>query len=197
MGCGSKLGKLEMHSGSKPTIDKEKCITCGLCSKNCNQCAITIEEKATINYDKCVGCGECIAVCPQKAISQKTISQSKILNEKIVEYAYGAIKDKKHFHISFIMNVSPNCDCWSNNDLPIVPDIGILASSDPVSIDMASADLVNKAETIKGSLLDGKEHQHDDKFKCIHGNVDWASGLDYAEELKLGSKEYELIRDVK
>jgi uncharacterized Fe-S center protein len=194
MGCGSKLGKLEMHSGSKPVIDKEKCIACGKCAPNCNQCAITIEEKAVIDYNKCVGCGECIVVCPVKAPQQEEINQSKILNEKIAEYAYGVLKDKQHFHINFVMNVSPNCDCWSNNDLPIVPDIGILASSDPVAIDMASSDLVNNAEVIKGSVLDGKESRHKDKFKCIHANIDWESGLDYAEYLKLGTKDYELIK---
>ena len=186
-----------MHSGSKPVINKEKCITCGLCSKHCNQSAIKIKEKAEIDYDKCVGCGECIVVCPQRAINQKEISQSIILNEKIAEYAFGVLRDKVNYHINFVMNVSPQCDCWSNNDLAIVPDIGILASTDPVAIDMASADLINKAEVIKGSVLDGKEHNHDDKFKCIHGNVDWEAGLNYAEELKMGEKNYELIKDVK
>lgn len=193
MGCGSKLGKLEMHSGSKPIIDKDKCITCGLCVENCNQKAIYLEEKAIINYDKCVGCGECIVVCPKKAIYQKEKTQSKILNEKIVEYTYGVLKNKESFHINFIMNVSPNCDCWNSNDLPIVPDLGILVSKDPVSIDMASSDLVNAAEPIKGSILDEVDEKNTDKFECIHGNIDYMSGLKYAEELKLGTVKYELI----
>jgi hypothetical protein len=193
MGSGSKLGKLEMHSGSKPTINRDKCIACGLCAKNCNQKAIIVEEKAIIDYNKCVGCGECIVACQKKAISQKEIDQSKILNEKIVEYTYGLLQDKNHFHINFIMNVSPNCDCWSNNDLAIVPDIGIAASSDPVAIDKASIDLVNNADIIKGSILDSIENKNYDKFKCIHGNVDWKAGLDYAQELNLGTTEYELI----
>lgn len=193
MGCGSKLGKLEMHSGSKPIIDKDKCITCGLCVENCNQEAIYLEEKAIINYDKCVGCGECIVVCPKKAIYQKEKTQSKILNEKIVEYTYGVLKNKESFHINFIMNVSPNCDCWNSNDLPIVPDLGILVSKDPVSIDMASSDLVNAAEPIKGSILDEVDEKNTDKFECIHGNIDYMSGLKYAEELKLGTVNYELI----
>lgn len=194
MGCGSKLGKLEMHSGLKPIIDTDICVACGLCVNNCNQKAISINNKAVIDKNKCVGCGECIVVCPKKAISQGAIDQSKLLNEKIVEYAYGVLKDKSNFHINFVMNVSPNCDCWSNNDLPIVPDIGILASLDPVAIDMASADLVNKADVIKGSILSEKNNKNTDKFKCIHGNVDWEAGLNYAEELKLGTKEYEIIK---
>jgi hypothetical protein len=93
------------------------------------------------------------------------------------------------------MNISPNCDCWGANDLSIVPDLGIMASFDPVALDIASADLVNNAPVIKGSILDEKEHNHEhDKFKCIHGNVDWESGINYAEKLKLGNKEYEIIK---
>ena len=194
MGCGSKLGKLEMHSGSIPLIDKNLCVSCGMCTKNCNQKAISIEESAVINYNKCVGCGECIVVCPKKAISQKEKTQSKILNEKITEYVYGVLKDKESFHINFVMNVSPNCDCWNNNDLPIVPDIGILASKDPIAIDKASSDLVNAEEPIKKSVLGNIKHTHEDKFECIHGNIDYMSGLKYAEELKLGTLEYELIK---
>ncbi|MDD3048447.1 MAG: DUF362 domain-containing protein [Bacilli bacterium] len=194
MGCGSKLGKLEMHSGIKPEIDESKCIACGMCVKHCNQKAIHMDKKAIIDYHKCVGCGECIVVCSQKAIFQGEETSSKILNEKIVEYTYGVLKDKPHHHINFIMNVSPNCDCWGMNDMAIVPDIGMMISSDPVAIDMASADLVNAAPTIISSVLGDKKSTNDDKFKCIHGNVDWESGLDYAEELKMGTKEYELIK---
>lgn len=195
MGCGSKLGKLEMHSGSKPVIDTDKCVACGLCIKTCKQKAITmVDGKAHIDYEKCVGCGECIVTCAKKAIQQAETDQSRILNEKIAEYAYGILKDKPHFHINFIMNVSPNCDCWRSNDMPIVPDIGIAASSDPVALDMASADLVNNAPIIENSVLSNKEKEHKDKFKCLHGNVDWKSGLEYAEELGIGTMKYELIK---
>jgi len=194
MGCGSKLGKLEMHSGSKPIVDEDKCITCKMCEKNCNQQAFVIKEKAKIDYSKCVGCGECIVVCPKKAINEESTDVSKILNEKIVEYTYGVLKDKQQFHINFITNVSPNCDCWGNNDVPIVPDIGIVASRDPVAIDMASVDLVNKSVALSNtSLTENYYEDGTDKFKCMHANVDWESGLDYAQDLVLGTKEYELI----
>ena len=195
MGCGSKLGKLEMHSGSKPVISEDLCIACKMCTKNCNQNAIFMKEKAQIDYEKCVGCGECIVVCPKKAIKAKEESQSKILNEKIAEYAYGVLKDRTHFHINFLTNISPNCDCWSNNDAPIVPDIGILASFDPVAIDMASCNLVKQEKMLYNTALSDLNTyaESEDKFKCMHGKVDWEAGLTYAEELKLGSKEYEII----
>ena len=195
MGCGSKLGKLEMHSGSKPSIQMNECISCTKCTKHCNQHAIHMEEKAVIDYDKCVGCGECIVVCPVKAIHQASSEISKILNEKIAEYTYAVLKEKEHFHINFITSVSPNCDCWGSNDTPIVPDIGILASSDPIAIDKASANLVNEAYALHNTVLTETEHTHgEDKFSCIHKNVDWMSGLIYAEELNLGTQEYELIK---
>jgi uncharacterized Fe-S center protein len=195
MGCGSKLGKLEMHSGTKPIVDEELCAACGLCAKTCRQKAISVEKNASIDYKKCVGCGECIVVCPKSSISQKEKTQSKILNEKIVEYTYGALKDKPHFHINFVMNISPNCDCFPANDMPFVPDIGILVSSDPVAIDMASVDLVNDAPIISTSVLGEQNHtEENDKFKCIHHDVDWEAGLEYAEQLKLGITKYELIK---
>jgi len=194
MGCGSKLGKLEMHSGSKPTINEDLCVRCNACARNCNQKAIKMEEKAVIDYSKCVGCGECIVVCPKKAIVQNSINESKVLNEKIAEYTYGVLNGKQHFHINFITNVSPNCDCWGNNDAPIVPDIGILASTDPVALDMASVDLVNRENANHNNVLRESNYQDgEDKFKCMHGNVDWEAGLDYAQKLKLGTKEYEIV----
>ena len=45
MGCGSRKGKLEMHSESKPRMDQEKCVSCGICIKNCPENAITYNEK--------------------------------------------------------------------------------------------------------------------------------------------------------
>ena len=201
MGCGSKLGKLEMHASSKPKYDNSKCIGCGKCKKNCNQDAIYFEDKkAYIDYEKCVGCGQCIVNCEYDVITPVPGNPSVTLNEKITEYAYGVLEGKPSFHISFIMNVSPNCDCWSSNDYPIVPDIGIAASFDPVALDNACAHLVNQAPPLVNSKLSDVieknkcDCEHDDKFKLVHPNTDWMSGLTYASELGLGNLDYELIR---
>ena len=197
MGSGSKGGKLEMHSSSKPVIDKEKCKSCGLCIRSCPQEAIFPDDnkKAAINMDKCIGCGQCIAVCPYEAANPVWNQSLEIANEKIAEYAFAAINGKPNFHISFIMDVSPDCDCAGSNDLSLVPNIGIAASFDPVALDRLCVDLVNKAPLIKGSVLDdlGGYKEGMDKFGHLHSGTNWEKWLEYAEKIGLGTQEYELI----
>lgn len=197
MGSGSRGGKLEMHSASQPELDKDKCKSCGQCLKSCAQSAMSFDSKrkSQIDYEKCVGCGQCVAVCQFDAVKVIWNESADTANEKISEYTYAVIKDKPNFHISFIMNVSPNCDCWDLNDMAIVPDIGIAASYDPVALDMACVDLVNKAPMIGGSILEDKHfHEGEDKFCHIHSDTNWKSGLDHAVEIGIGTEEYELIR---
>ncbi|HEX7714785.1 MAG TPA: DUF362 domain-containing protein [Bacillota bacterium] len=196
MGSGSRGGKLDMHSGSKPQIDIKNCIACGKCIKNCSQGAIHFNagKKAEIDYEKCIGCGQCIFICRDDAAQVREGQSSDVSSEKIAEYAYAVVKDKPSFHVNFIMNVSPDCDCFYLNDLPIVPDIGIAASFDPVALDRACVDLVNQAPVMKGSILDEKHYREgEDKFTCIHPKTSWKVGLNHAEEIGLGTQEYELI----
>lgn len=194
MGSASVGGKLELHSDSQPTIAREKCTGCGLCMKNCAHGAVTLgpDHVAIIDYSKCVGCGQCVAVCRFDAA--QVVWSSNSAQEKIAEYALAAVSGKEHLHFNFVFQISPNCDCWSHNDLPIVPDIGILASRDPVALDRASVDLVNAAPVLKGSVLDGKGADTGDKFKALWPNSDWKAGLDYAESIGLGSQKYELVK---
>lgn len=196
MGCGSRGGKLEMHSSSKPMIEKDACASCGLCIKNCAHSAIKFDKnkKADIDYSKCVGCGQCIAMCMYGAAIASLDEDSGVINEKIAEYAFAVLKGKPGFHINFLMDVSPNCDCWASNDLAIVPNIGIAASFDPVALDKACVDMVTEAPVLKGSVLDGKCPDHTDKFKEIYPRIDWMAGLKHAQSLGLGSVEYELVK---
>lgn len=201
MGAGSRGGKLEMHSASQPKIKQENCVGCGQCVKSCAHEAVTLngERKAVINYEHCVGCGQCVAVCRFNSAVVIWNESADIANEKIAEYAYAVVKDKPAFHINFIMNVSPDCDCWSSNDVAIVSDVGIAASFDPVALDMASVDLVNKAPVISGSVLAKKlekesHHQHDmDVFSTIHPDTLWKAGIEHGEAIGLGTKNYELV----
>ncbi len=198
MGSASRGGKLEIHCTSKPQIVKEKCVGCGQCVKNCVHSAVQLNstKKAEINYDLCVGCGQCIAVCMYGASIPVWDGSAKVSNEKIAEYSYAVLKDKPNFHINFIMNVSPDCDCWGTNDAALVADIGIAASKDPVALDRACVDIVNKAPALAGSSLlenDKKFIEGHDKFTCIHPQTDWKVCLEYAEKIGLGTQNYELI----
>ena len=194
MGCGSRGGKMEMHYAGKPRVNSKKCVSCGTCYRNCAFGAISfVDKKAFINTDICVGCGRCIGSCNYDAIRPINSNSNTVLNEKIAEYAYAVVKDRPHFHVSLIMDVSPFCDCHSENDVAIVPDIGMLASFDPVSLDQACADLVNAAPAVKNSLLGEKENLHNDHFTNLFPDTEWQSCLSHAEAIGLGERNYELV----
>ncbi len=199
MGCASVGGKLELHSASQPRINTDSCKGCNVCVKHCAHNAIHLnnERKAEIDYTQCVGCGQCVALCQYDGAVMGKDDTSEHLNYKIDEYTKAVLQDKPNFHISFIMNVSPECDCWNHNDAAIVPDLGIAASFDPVALDKACADMVINAPVIGGNKLsEAHPHEHlegEDKFHLIHPDTNWKAGLRYAEEIGLGSQEYELI----
>lgn len=194
MGCGSRAGKMEMHSAGKPFVHTEKCVGCGMCKKMCAHDAITIEQKkASIDQNKCAGCGRCIGVCPHDAVKPSSDESNDILNCKMAEYSAAVLRGRPHFHISLVIDVSPYCDCHAENDAAIVPDIGMFASFDPVALDVACADAVNAQEPLRGSRLDESAHIHHDHFTDIHPSTNWKSCIEHAEKLGLGSHEYELI----
>ena len=195
MGCASAFGKIEQHGCAKPVV-KDGCTACGKCMSVCPEDAIYIEDgKSFIDYDRCIGCNFCIEVCPDSVISLDFKKIPEFI-EKMVEYAYGAVKNKqdKVCYINFLMNITPDCDCVPWSDAPIVPDIGILASYDPVAIDAASIDLVNKQCGFENSLLHHNFHKGEDKFKGVYEDIDGKIQIKYGEEIGLGSAEYELIR---
>lgn len=193
MGLGSRSGKQQMHSDILPQVKSEKCIACGRCIAWCPAEAIYIDQYALIEQEKCIGCGECTVTCNERAIDINWKTEPNIIQEKIAEYTLGVLKNKqgKSFFVNFVTNVTPDCDCVSWSDAPIVGDIGILASKDPVAIDQASLDLVNKAKPLEGTRLD-EGNGDSDKFKAIH-NIDGTVQLAHAEQLGLGTREYELI----
>lgn len=194
MGCGSRAGKMEMHSSGKPNVSQDNCIGCGMCAKTCAHSAITItDKKAFINHGKCVGCGRCIGVCPMDAVMPATDESNDILNKKIAEYSWAVLDGRPNFHISLVIDISPYCDCHPENDVPIVPDVGMFASFDPVALDVACADAVNKQPVMKGSLLEEHGCKHNDHFTDVSPETDWKVAIDYAVKMGLGSKEYELI----
>ena len=198
MGCGSRGGKLFMHSASKPRIAEKNCTACAMCVKSCSQEAITLRtdhKVAAIDYDKCIGCGQCIAMC-QYGAAQAVFNESAAdAAEKIAEYALAVVKDRPALHVNFITDVAPVCDCYGYNDAALVADIGILASADPVALDRACVDLVNDAPLNPGSMLDGKGlAPGDDKLGAANPNTSWQAALSYAESIGLGTQSYRLVK---
>ncbi len=201
MGCGSRAGKMEQHCDGKPFVYQEDCIGCGACQRICAHGAPVIGNgKASIDLDRCVGCGRCLAVCPRDAIRPTYQDSVKLLNYKIAEYSYAVLKDRPSFHISLICDVSPFCDCHCENDVPIIPDVGMLASFDPVALDQACVDLCNQMPVIEGSRLDRhmKAHGHEDPnheyFHMNHPDAEWETCLIHAEKIGIGTRSYDLVR---
>ena len=199
MGCGSRAGKMEQHNSGKPSVDQSVCVECRVCSKNCAHGAISFpEKKAYIDHAKCVGCGRCLGACNFDAIYNENSSAVKDLNMKMAEYTKAVVDGRPAFHINLVIDVSPYCDCHPENDVPILPDIGMFASFDPVALDQACADACNAQQPVRGSILD--EHMHEEGFCDHHDHFtnttpesEWETCLAHAEKIGLGSREYELV----
>ncbi|MBO4796554.1 MAG: DUF362 domain-containing protein [Verrucomicrobia bacterium] len=196
MGCGSRAGKMEQHCTGKLTVDQSICKGCKICAKNCGQNAITYQEngKAYIDQEKCVGCGRCLGACNFDAIQAPNFHSCEDVSMKMAEYAKAVVQNRPHFHISFVMQVSPFCDCHPKNDTAIIPDVGILASFDPVALDTACAELCNKQPIIPGCLIDKEENKGQDYFHAISPATNWKVCLEHAQKIGIGTMDYELIR---
>ena len=196
MGCASRRGKMVQHSGLSPKVTRKKCVGCGDCVEHCAQTAISLQdEKARIDAGTCIGCGECILICSHKAIEVQWNADIGLFQKKMVEYTLAVLRDKKgrSAFLNFLTHISPACDCYGHNDAPIVQDLGIMASTDPVAIDQASVDMVNGQKGLEGSCLSIHREAGEDKFRAIYPKVDWAIQLDYAEKIGLGQRKYELV----
>jgi uncharacterized protein len=196
MGGASREGKLVQHATVAPQVNIEKCKGCKVCFDYCPSQAISLQDKkATVEGRTCIGCGACIAICPEGAIDIQWTDDADLFQKKMVEHACGVLQGKKKtIFLNFIIDVSPACDCYPCNDAAIVRDVGILASFDPVSIDAASADLVNNEESLPGTIIKQSSKKGQDKFRAVYPSVDWNVQLDHAQRLGLGERTYMLVK---
>ena len=200
MGCGSRAGKMAQHNSGKPVIETDLCRGCKRCAKECGSDAITYpEKKAVIDYEKCKGCGRCIGACSFDAIHNPHSNSNELLCRKMTEYAQAVCHGRPCFHIALVQDISPNCDCHGENDAPILPDIGMFASFDPIALDQACVDACLAAEPIRNSQLGDnlakpEWHCHHNHFMDSNPNVRWKETLEHAEKIGLGNREYELIK---
>jgi len=172
MGFAARGGKMAQHAGINPVVKESRCIACGLCIEKCDVDAITMQDKAFINHDICVGCAGCIAVCPVGAIMSDWTGKN--FKEKIAEYAYGAQLGKDNLYITYLINVTPECDCMGQHMHTVAEDIGVFVSKDPVAIDAACLDLLQKNS--------GEKLFEDGRESIVH-----------AVKIGLGTDVYELI----
>ncbi len=201
MGCGSRAGKKEQHSNGKPSIDPEACRGCKRCQKECANNGLEFNEetkKMTVNMDNCVGCGRCLGACTFDAIEFVNDAATKEQNCRMAEYTKAVIDGRPNFHISLIVDVSPNCDCHAENDAPILPNIGMFASFDPLALDQACVDACLKCDPLPNSQLSDRMHRedfcdHHDHFENTTPDSEYKTCLDHAAKIGLGNREYELI----
>ncbi|MHB1361016.1 MAG: DUF362 domain-containing protein [Thermoleophilia bacterium] len=203
MGFGARAGKQMMHSDVHPEVTAATCDGCARCYKWCPEKAISMVSSgegrkrkiARIEDEACVGCGECVATCFTGAIGISWKSDPAIVQQKMVEFAAAALTEKqgRFAALNFILDVTPDCDCLGWSDNPIVPNIGVAASFDPVSVDAASLDLVNQAQGNAMSALAGEGLASNDKFGAVHHGIDATAQLAHGEKIGLGQRSYELV----
>ena len=202
MGCGSRAGKKDQHSSGKPHISPKRCRGCMKCQKECANGGLEFDEstrKMHVNQENCVGCGRCLGACNFDAISFENDSANELLNRRMAEYAKAVVAGRPSFHISLVVDVSPNCDCHGENDVPILPNIGMFASFDPLALDQACVDACLAASPIPGSQLANNMAKpgfvdHHDHFRNSTPESEWESCLEQAEKIGLGTRSYELIK---
>ena len=201
MGCGSRAGKKDQHCNGKPVINPELCRGCKRCMRECANDGLTFDEeqkKMTVNPANCVGCGRCIGACNFDAIDFAQDAAIKELNCRMAEYTKAVVCGRPNFHISLVCDVSPTCDCHAGNDAPIIPDVGMFASFDPLALDQACVDACLKQTPLPGSQLTdemGNPHFHDrhDHFCNTNPNTEYQTCLAHAEKIGLGCRQYRLV----
>jgi uncharacterized protein len=223
MGAAPRSGKQMMHSDVHPEVQGDVCIACGRCVKWCPQDAISLlpgvpsaadavsaaapaadavgpegalRTVASIDPGLCIGCGECVANCPSGAIDISWESETGLVQRKMAEFALGALAGKqgKFLGVSFALNITPDCDCYPWSDAAIVPDVGILAGTDPVALDQASYDLVNAQEGLPRTALGRHGMRARDKFAAVHKGIDPTVQLAHGEAIGLGTRDYDLLK---
>ena len=193
MGCVGRSTKREAHLSTTITISEQFCNACAKCARACKGEAIRLLEDHAVLTDRCVRCGVCIAHCPQGAIQY--LHDFERFARALAEAASGVLlrfSVGRAAFLNFLTDITWHCDCEDFSDNPVFPNLGVLASMDPVAVDQASADMLNGAEPIRGGRADRPEiASSEDRLLALTG-IEWWRQLECAEELGLGRRRYNL-----
>ena len=217
IGCVSKGGKVQAHMSKKFSLKYEKCVLdCEKCVDVCPTKALSKGDDRILkkDWDKCRYCYLCRSVCEQGVFDIGNSTNEEFITQ-MVDNAKGVVEyfgDNKMFYINYAIDITWQCDCGSS-DVPFVPDIGILSSLDPVALDQACVDLTHESMINPHSILsvvknlpknaNNEWFSYIPRFDPSSGKLDlnedgniskhWEIQLKVAEELGLGSRDYNLI----
>jgi uncharacterized Fe-S center protein len=200
MGCVTVGTRAWIHALSDTafTWDSEACRHCYICRENCPGGAISFNDKDEFQLflHACRYCMHCVTSCPEHAI---TIDEqgTRYFQEGMASTTKAVLdcfEPNRVLYITSLTNITPLCDCWGFSTPALVPDIGIMASKDIVSIEQAALDSIKLENYIEGSLPEQIEMATED------GHLFWKIWrkdpylqVETAAEIGLGSREYELV----
>lgn len=190
MGCVTKRSKREQHRVNPPLLNESRCDGCAACLEACPVDALEMQDgRPRRDAGRCLYCSTCLFACGRQALSweRKNKERFQVYLAHAAAAAMGGFGPRIGF-INFIQDVTPHCDCAAPAGRALFPDVGILASTDPVAVDKASLDLVDRARLLRGP----RRVSGPDKLGQWH-RVDSLVQLRAASELGLGSLEYELV----
>jgi uncharacterized Fe-S center protein len=190
MGCVTKRSKRGQHLVNPPLLNESRCDGCAGCLKACPADALAMHGgRPRRDPERCIYCSTCLFACGRGALSWERKNKERFQ----VYLAHAAVAAVSGFgpkigFINFIQDVTPHCDCAAPAGRALFPDIGILASIDPVAVDKASLDLMDRARLWRAP----RRISGPDKLGQWH-RVDSLVQLRVASELGLGSLEYDLV----
>ncbi len=196
MGCMDERTRAVLHGlEGGLSWDEDACTLCRTCEQNCPNKAISFpNDEFTVNYHHCKLCQHCVLVCPQKAITTQggafgdfqhgmALASSEVLK---------SFPRENQLFITMMMNVTIFCDCWGMTTPAIVPDIGVIAGREIVSMEQAALDMVKTENLIPGSLPDGWDMRPGKHlFERLHGKDPFLVVEDLSK-LGWGGRRYRL-----